>query len=237
MTDIPAWGTTGNAGSGQTFCITDGERVIASKVQSISDRDHELLAQLLGQGQRGTEGGDHRKQAKETDPNSEPAVSAHKIVSVCEQLGHDQTRWRSDNPHPSLGPKCNVYLDAAMKGSGLPRPWAETGVQSCEKLDAALAQDPRYEQAWHTNYSNEPLAIQNWQYFNQHPGDIFIWNRPDNGILHSAIADGTGKLYRAGSHSPTGFALTSSEYFTGTPEHPKNYGPPTSVYRYKNLHK
>jgi len=198
------------------------------------DIDAQLLASRINDKQI-PQRKDRGSLVNETDQSYKPFVSVNQVTSICERLGRNQRRWRNDNTRPNAGPKCNVYVDAVMDESGLPRPWAKTGVPSCEKVDEALAKDARYERSWRMDYRDEALAREMWQVFDQRPGDIFVWNRPDNGIIHSAIADGTGKIYYAGSHTPTGFHYTKVEYFAGTPEHPKDYGPPTSVYRYKHF--
>lgn len=84
---------------------------------------------------------------------------------------------------------------------------------------------------------NEGITRKNWQNFATHPGDIVIWNRPDNGVIHTGVADGHAGLYYAGARDPSkhGFGHTKIEYFTGPIEQPTNYGAPTSVYRYERL--
>jgi hypothetical protein len=195
-----------------------------------------LLAKAPASYSETVEHTDQLEKSKETDASYTPEVSMHQILSVAETLGKDHFRWQ-DKPN---GPgKCNLYVDAVMKDAGLPRPWAESGVQSCEKLDQALAKDPRYDRTWQTDYSSSSayqMSYKNWAYFAPKAGDVFIW--ATNLAVHAAIADGNGKLYYAGARDPNkhGFGHTEIENFTGsTPRHETNYGPPTSVYHYKNL--
>ncbi len=177
---------------------------------------------------------DQAERPKETDQSFVPPVSQEKITSVAEKLGHDPHRWESRTTG-----KCNVYLDAVMQGCGMPRPWTETGILSCEKLDQMLANDSRYECPWKTDYSSDSAyqtAYSNWAYFKPQAGDILIW--ATNMAVHAAIADGNGNVYYAGARDPRkhGFGHTKIENFTGTaPANETNYGPPTSVYRYENL--
>ncbi len=176
---------------------------------------------------------EHRKPLAESDPNYFPIVSSTNVLSAANHLYLDRHRFRkSTSP---IGPKCNLFIDAVMHDSKLPRPWVETGLQGCDTMNDQLARDPRYEQVWSTDYSNYQMAYENWDYFEPRPCDIFIWST--NKAVHSAMSDGDGKLYYAGSaNNASGTGHVTTESFTGKfPKAETNYGPPTSVYRYKKL--
>jgi hypothetical protein len=160
-------------------------------------------------------------------------VHAGKVVQVEELLSKDNHRWQVE-AKPE-GPKCNAFLDGVMHDSGMPRPWAKTGVPVCREMQAQLEKDPRYEQSWSTDYQNYYNSYGAWIKFQLKAGDICLWNTD---LTHGAIADGKGGLYYAGaraSHSRNGCYHAPVTYVTGTVEAATNYGPPTKVFRYKGL--
>jgi hypothetical protein len=178
---------------------------------------------------------DTAAKSKETDINYVPKVEASKINQVEEKLSKDPHRFKVD-AKPE-GPKCNLYLDCVMRDSGLPRPWADKGVPVCLDMQGQLERDPRYEEAWSTDYKDYKTSHEIWARFQQKPGDILLWNTTV--VTHGAIADGKGSLYYAGTgdkHSQNGCRHAESTFVTGTAERPTNYGPPTKVFRYKGIH-
>jgi len=197
------------------------------------DIDGQLLA-LKNNERNPLKNSENQSTAKETAVNYLPTVTASKITQVEKHLSTEPHRFKEDtNP---AGPKCNVYLDALMHDSELPRPWADKGVPLCLDMQGQLSKDPRYEEAWSTDYNDYKSSYALWARFQQKPGDILLWNT--NIVTHGAVADGTGSLYYAGAgekHTSNGCYHAASTYVTGTVEAPTNYGPPTKVFRYKGV--
>jgi hypothetical protein len=170
---------------------------------------------------------------EETDPKYCPTVSISSLMQIADKEFRQKHKY-ADSPS---GPgKCNVFIDDIMREAGLPRPWAQVGVLSTEKLNQMLAKDPRYDCAWKTDYSsdaNYQNSYKNWANFKLHAGDIVVWATKE-GVVHMAIADGHGKLYAAGSrHNASGTSHVKTEVYMGDAVNQTNFGPPTAVYRYK----
>lgn len=176
---------------------------------------------------------ERQKPLKETDPSFMPDVSMSKVLDGAKHLGADPHRWQEDTK--PLGPKCNSYIDAVMKESGMPRPWGDNGAPLCAEMQEKLSKDPRYTAIWSTDYSNYDVAYKNWASFDKKPGRIYLWNT--NRVTHGAISGQNNDLYYAGAdaHDTHGFRHKPSDYVTGTAKAPTNYGPPSVVFSYNNL--
>lgn len=177
-------------------------------------------------------------QVKEVADSSElpPPVSASKMMEVAKREHDHPTRWKGPPP------KCNQFLDRVAHEAGMRLPWKPGHPPRSFEMNDKLAKDPNFKKVWKTDYSNEDKSIVDFQSFQMKPGDLIIWDvsiRDDKtgGISHSGIATEGRKIIYAGSATPggNGCGHCDIKYFTGTPKEMTDYGPPTAIYRYKNM--
>lgn len=166
-----------------------------------------------------------------------PAVSTKRMMDIAKAEHDHPTRWR---PPPA---KCNMYLDKVTGDAGMRVPWKHGNPPTSADMNKALSKSKDFEQVWKTDYSDEATSLQNFQYFEMQPGDLAIWDVPlredgTGNISHSAIATGSRRIIYAGSaKAKNGCGHCDVTGYTGTPDEPLDYGPPTAIYRYKNMSK
>ena len=69
-------------------------------------------------------------------------------------------------------------------------------------------------------------ALDDFQKFHPHQGDIVIWDNSER--THSGILDEDGFLYYAGSRESE-TRRSHIRYYTGTPKRPIDFGAPTDI--------
>jgi hypothetical protein len=201
----------------------------------LTPEQRQRLAQSPGGQKFGIDGLDEPAGIKEKDSRTEanphhmPSVTENKVCAVAEKLGHDKHRWTP--AAAPQGPKCNLYVDAVMHDSGMPRPWSDKGVPLCIDMQQQLSRDSRYSEVWSTDYKDYGLSYQLWAKFDLRPGDVCLWNT--NLVTHGAIAVDNKYFDYAGARE--GFKRVATDFVTGTDTAPTNYGPPTKVFRYNGM--
>jgi len=167
-----------------------------------------------------------------------PRVSTRKMMEIAKREHNHPTRWKS----PEGQGKCNKFLDKVAHEAGMKLPWKPGVPPRSFQMNELLAKDTDFEKVWNTDYSDESLSLENFQYFEMQPGDLVIWKVPPSkdypgGISHSAIATDKRKIIYAGSQveGGNGCGHCDVKYFSGEPGAPKSYGSPSTIFRYRNM--
>lgn len=157
------------------------------------------------------------------------------VADTAKYLGTQYAdRWHDPTPTG----KCNVFADAAIRGSGAKLPWDENHVPTVDGMMKQLKQHP---EDWGLVYSDHPGK--DFSRFQSQPGDFMLRDKtvtpPSNDTVynspyhveHCGIADGEGLLHYAGSMDTHGYNSLPIFKFNESP----HYRAPTAVYRYKHL--
>jgi len=162
-------------------------------------------------------------------------ISGADVVKTAEKLGHDPHRWES-----STTGKCNVFLDAALRKSGVPLPWDAAHIPDSHGMRVALdkaCQDPNsgWEKIYTYDSANDSQSNQRFTQYNPNNADVVIWDKVwgDKYVQHCCITEEPYTVLYAGARDPRkhGFGKTDlSNFTTAAP-----YGAPSAVYRYKGV--
>ncbi|MBI1267877.1 MAG: hypothetical protein GC193_10655 [Cryomorphaceae bacterium] len=158
------------------------------------------------------------------DSNAPPG---NKLVGIAQELGRDPVRWRSKTTG-----KCNQLVGEAIKQCFGKTPW-EGPTPTCHGLNRILGNSSEWKQVWSIGNKDFDTALTDFQKFTPRQGDIVIWDNSQR--THSGIMDEDGFLHYAGSRqTDSGYAKSSIQYYTGTPDEPRDFGAPTVIYRHKH---
>lgn len=170
------------------------------------------------------------------DLKPSPPVSTSKMIETARREHDHPTRWKVP-PH-----KCNQFLDKVAHEAGMPLPWKPGDPPRSFQMNDLLNKSKDFDRVWQADYSNPNLTFETFKFFQMQPGDLIVWDVPANvyapyGISHSGIATADRQIIYAGSErSKNGCGHCDIKYFVGY-EEPTNYGPPTAIFRYKNMQK
>jgi hypothetical protein len=151
----------------------------------------------------------------------------NKLVGVAQELGRDPEKWRS-----STTGKCNQFVGEVIEACTGAKPW-DGPTPTCHGINDALSKSVDWKSVWSSQGKTSQQALQGFEEYKPHQGEVVIWDNSD--VQHSGVLDEDRCLYYAGSRNHlTGYAKTDIKFYTGTPEHPKNFGAPTVIYRHVN---
>ena len=152
-------------------------------------------------------------------------LTGEQVAQYAKDLGRNHlVRWLNDTKRNIY--KCNTFIDAAWRGSGVQLPWKGNQIPNVHGMRFQLSGDKEgFAQVW-------PDGQKKFSDIKINPGDVAFWDKTVYGtpIQHGAILDGDGNMLYAGSTQTGGYAEHTVNDFTKS-----IYGEPTIVFRYKGL--